>query len=73
MPISFNFEGYRLYERLSTYYLEYHKLVSEALEYLEADLIVNMHTHDPESSKIGTDVIVYCTDYHSAILKNIES
>jgi predicted N-formylglutamate amidohydrolase len=35
IPVSFNSQGYRLFERLETFYLEYHKLLRESQEYLE--------------------------------------
>ena len=47
VPVSFNYRGYRLFERLETFYLEYHKILLEAVEYLEPQIILNVHTHDP--------------------------
>ena len=33
IPISFNNQGYRLYERLSNFYLEYHKILNECMDF----------------------------------------
>lgn len=49
-PVSFNSQGYRLWERLETFYLEYHKLLRETLDYLEPTCIISIHSHDPELS-----------------------
>jgi hypothetical protein len=46
IPVSFNNEGYRLYERLHNFYLEYHKIINEALEFLEPSYALNIHSHD---------------------------
>lgn len=72
IPISFNYTGYRLFERLDTYYLEYHKLLSEAMDYLEPEIVVNIHTHDPILSKVESDVVLYSPDFHSALLHSME-
>lgn len=48
MPVSFNNQGYRIYERLETFYLEYHKILKEAMEFVEPDYIINVHSHDPD-------------------------
>ena len=45
-PISFNADGYRLWERLSDYYLEYAKVLREVLVFLEGPRIaVSVHSH----------------------------
>ena len=60
IPVSFNVQGYRLFERLETYYLEYHKLLKESLEYLEPKCILSIHSHDPElSPSIEADLVLY--------------
>jgi hypothetical protein len=48
VPVSFNNLGYRLFERLENFYLEYHKILRESMEFLEPDCIINVHSHDPE-------------------------
>lgn len=35
IPVSFNNHGYRLYERLENFYLEYHKILRETMDFLE--------------------------------------
>jgi predicted N-formylglutamate amidohydrolase len=35
IPVSFNNQGYRLYERLENFYLEYHKIMRETMDFLE--------------------------------------
>ncbi len=35
IPVSFNNQGYRLYERLENFYLEYHKILRETMDFLE--------------------------------------
>jgi predicted N-formylglutamate amidohydrolase len=63
IPVSFNAQGYRLYERLETFYLEYHKLLRESLDFLESTCILNIHSHDPElSPSVDADVILYHPD-----------
>jgi predicted N-formylglutamate amidohydrolase len=61
LPVSLNCQGYRFYERLNTCYLEYHKLLREALEFIEPDFILNIHSHDPDLSGASNlkDVILY--------------
>ena len=60
IAVSFNASGYRLFERLETFYLEYHKLLKESLDFLEPTCILNIHSHDPElSPTLGSDVVVY--------------
>ena len=63
LKVSFNSHGYRLYERLDNYYLEYHKILKEALDFLEPECIVNIHSHDPDeisdTYKNNSDVILY--------------
>jgi len=60
IPVSFNAQGYRLYERLENFYLEYHKLLRESLDFLEPTCILNIHSHDPElSPSVDADVILY--------------
>ena len=49
VPISFNSNGYRLWERLSSFYLEYFKILNEVCLFLEYPrLVVSIHTHDAE-------------------------
>lgn len=48
LPVSFNAHGYRLFERLETFYLEYHKILGEVMEFVDPKFIVSIHTHDPE-------------------------
>jgi len=51
-PISFN-QNYRFYERLSDFYLEYHKVLTEVMLFLETPkIIVSVHTHS-KNSKAG--------------------
>jgi hypothetical protein len=58
--VSFNASGYRLFERLETFYLEYHKLLRESLDFLEPTCVLNIHSHDPElSPSVGSDLVVY--------------
>ena len=60
IPVSFNSQGYRLFERLETFYLEYHKLLRESLDYLEPSCILNVHSHDPElSPNVPHDIVLY--------------
>jgi len=47
--VTFNSDGYRLWERLSSFYLEYYKLLKETALFLEQpSLILSVHSHDPE-------------------------
>ena len=46
--VSFNNQGFRLYERLESYYLEYHKILQEVMEYVEPELVINVHSHDAD-------------------------
>lgn len=64
--MSFNNQGYRLYERLESFYLEYHKLLKEAMDFIDPVGIISVHTHDPdmepftlEGRKLTGDVILY--------------
>ena len=60
IPVSFNASGYRLFERLETFYLEYHKILKESIEYLEPSCILNIHSHDPElSPSVAKDIVLY--------------
>ena len=60
IAVSFNASGYRLFERLETFYLEYHKLLKESIDFLEPTCILNIHSHDPElSPSVESDVVVY--------------
>ena len=48
VPISFN-SHYRLWERLSSFNLEYYKILNEVSLFLEYPrLVVSIHTHDHE-------------------------
>ena len=58
LPVSFNNLGFRLFERLENFYLEYHKLLRESMEFLEPDCIINVHSHDPE----------YCEGRHPEVV-----
>jgi len=59
VPVSFNNQGYRLYERLENFYLEYHKVLKEALEYVEPSCVVSVHSHDPDTSPGLPDICLY--------------
>lgn len=48
-PVSFNNDGFRLWERLSDFYLEYHKVLREALIFLDAPRVVlSIHSHEDD-------------------------
>jgi len=59
VPVSFNNQGYRLYERLENFYLEYHKVLKEALDYVEPSCVINVHSHDPDTSPGVPDICLY--------------
>eukprot|EP00356_Strombidium_inclinatum_P015743 CAMPEP_0170503448 /NCGR_PEP_ID=MMETSP0208-20121228/44792_1 /TAXON_ID=197538 /ORGANISM="Strombidium inclinatum, Strain S3" /LENGTH=63 /DNA_ID=CAMNT_0010783127 /DNA_START=411 /DNA_END=602 /DNA_ORIENTATION=+ len=47
LPVSFNADGYRLWERLSECYLEYIKIQREIMEFLEGPrVILSIHSHE---------------------------
>lgn len=63
-----------MYERLENFYLEYHKILKEAMEFAEPDYIINIHSHDPESlprvgmkREIEGDVLLY----HPNIMESV--
>ena len=52
-PISFNYDRFRLWERLSNYYLEYHKILRESLIFLEAPrVIICINSHLQEDTDL---------------------
>ena len=61
LPVSFNINGYDMANRLDFYYLEYHRMLIESMEFLEPEFILNIHTHDPDTMKESnpSDVILY--------------
>lgn len=61
-----------MFERLEDFYLEYHKVLIEAMEYLEPEVIINVHTHDPDHNGLESDVVLYSPDIHSITMRNIE-
>lgn len=71
LPISFNADGYRLFERLETFYLEYHKVLNEAMEFLEPEIILNIHSFDPDFVSFKSDVVLYSPEKDSEILKSL--
>ena len=46
---------------METFYLEYHKLVNEVMEFIEPSYVINVHTFDPDvlNSKIQGDILLY--------------
>lgn len=48
LTVSFNNTNFMLYERMENFYLEYHKILIEAMEFLEPEIIINVHSHDPD-------------------------
>lgn len=46
LPVSFNCEGYRLWERLSDFYLEYQKILLETMVFLEPKIVISVHSHE---------------------------
>lgn len=61
------------FERLDYYYLEYHKILLEIMEFLEPEYILNVHTHDPEYvTSTDKDIILYNSDPHSIMLRTLE-
>ena len=70
LPVSFNSQGYRLFERLENFYLEYHKVLKEALEYVEPSLVINVHSHDPDfkQAQNPSDVFIYHPNPEKSLL-----
>ena len=58
LPISFNAQGYQYYERLSGYYLEYHKVLQDLMWFLEPEIVVGVHSHLPTEKNDFSDVIL---------------
>ena len=53
-PVSINIDGYRLWERLSDFYLEYQKILREAMIFLDVPKqIISVHSH------VGSDTLIY--------------
>ena len=50
-----------MYERLETFYLEYHKILKEAVEYLDPSIIISVHSHDPDMDSTTSlpDILLY--------------
>lgn len=46
LPISINASGYRLWERLSDFYLEYQKILREVMVFIDPKIIISIHTHE---------------------------
>ena len=46
LPVSFNHSGFRLWERLSDFYLEYYKILSEIMVSVDPKIIVSVHSHE---------------------------
>eukprot|EP00347_Sterkiella_histriomuscorum_P020473 403337669 len=73
LPVSMNHQGYRFYERLDYFYLEYHKIILEIMEYLEPEYILNVHTHDPEYvTSTQKDIILYHPNPKSIMMRTLE-
>lgn len=72
IPISMNYQGYRFFERLDSFYLEYHKLLIESMEFLEPEYILNIHSHDSDQVQSQNDVILYNPDSQSIMMRAIQ-
>ena len=46
LPVSFNHTGFRLWERLSDYYLEYQKILNEVMVSVDPKIIISIHSHE---------------------------
>jgi predicted N-formylglutamate amidohydrolase len=46
LPVSFNHTGFRLWERLSDFYLEYQKILSEIMVSVDPKIIISVHSHE---------------------------
>ena len=52
--------------------MEYHKIIIEAMEFLEPEYIINVHTHDPDLVKLDNDVIIYNPNGDSRVVESLE-
>ncbi|CDW90371.1 UNKNOWN [Stylonychia lemnae] len=71
IPISINHQGYRLFDRLETYYLEYHKILLDVLEFIQPNIVLNIHTHDPDLSQTDLDALIYTPEDDSKFTNEI--
>jgi len=64
-----------LYERLESFYLEYHKILKEVMEYAEPECVVSVHSHDSDltGDKNDKDIILYHPGRQSPLTLAIQS
>ena len=72
MPIVFN-KDYRadLQARINDFYAVYHTVLGEVIQFLQPDLLLNIHTHrvksikDTTQQRLEDDMIIYMPDIYS--------
>jgi hypothetical protein len=60
---------------LETFYLEYHKIIKEAMEFIEPSLLINVHSHDKElvsPSLADTDIVLYNSQPESEVTERLQ-
>ena len=58
--VSFNSNKYDLDSRITTYYSKYHKILTEAMWFLQPALVIGIHSHPPSfKDKTLKDILVY--------------
>jgi len=71
-PVTFNDEGYLLSERVVKFYVEYHRVLTEVIWFLQPQVILNVHSHHvPESSSDNTSDVYLQSK--SLCLKGVKS